>query len=153
MSKHSQIPPRKAVKNADNPPSLNGFTSTMKPYAPERFLWLSLGLVCLCLGTIGVFLPLLPTTSFMLVAAFAFARSSPRLHRWLLQHKVFGRLIQDWQTHRAISINAKIASLISMIVIVAFSVFLQLPAFVIWLQIGVLSLVSLFLWTRPSSPE
>ncbi|WP_371397528.1 YbaN family protein [Fretibacter rubidus] len=124
----------------------------MKRYSPKRLLWLSLGLVCFTLGAIGLFLPLLPTTSFMLVAAFAFARSSPRLHTWLLQHKVFGPLITDWQTHRAISTKAKIASLLSMIIIVAIGFAFQLPLWVIGLQVFILGLVSLFLWTRPVPP-
>jgi len=61
-----------------------------------RAFWLGLGLVCVALGTIGIFLPLLPTTIFLIIAAYAFARSSERLHNWLLSNKIFGPLIKDW---------------------------------------------------------
>ena len=127
--------------------------AVMRRYSLRRLLWLSLGLVCLILGAIGLFLPLLPTTSFILVAAFAFARSSPRLHKWLLTHKIFGPLITDWQTHRAISTKAKVASLISMIAIVAIGFVFQIPSWIIGVQVIILSLVSLFLWTRPVPPK
>lgn len=122
-------------------------------YSPKRLLWLSLGLLCLTLGTIGLFLPLLPTTSFMLVAAFSFARSSPRLHNWLLAHGVFGPLIINWQAHGAISLRAKIFSLISMALILIISAALRVPLWVIALQFFILALVSLFLWTRPIPPQ
>lgn len=141
------------MKDYDDIRGHKGTASIVSPYSPRRLLWLSLGLVCLCLGTIGIFLPLLPTTSFLLVAAFAFSRSSPQLHRWLLQHKMFGPLIDDWQTHRAISTKAKLASAVSMIVIVILSFWLKLPTWIIGTQIIILGLVSFFLWTRPSPPE
>jgi len=131
----------------------NGTALGMKRYSPKRLLWLTLGLVCLCLGVMGAFLPLLPTTSFMLVAAFAFARSSPRLHKWLMEHQVFGQLIGDWQIHRAISLKAKIVSLVSMVLIVGLSFLVSVPIWVLGMQILILSLVSLFLWTRPSPPK
>lgn len=55
-----------------------------------RMAWMVTGLVALGLGVLGAVLPLLPTTVFMLAAAFCFARSSPVLHRWLLEHRIFG---------------------------------------------------------------
>ena len=56
----------------------------------------------------GVVLPLLPATPFVLLSAYCFARSSPRLHGWLLAHKLFGPLIRNWEQHRAISPRAKL---------------------------------------------
>jgi uncharacterized membrane protein YbaN (DUF454 family) len=141
------------MQNHDPLQSSNGAAFVVKRYSPKRLLWLTLGLVCLCLGIIGAFLPLLPTTSFLLVAAFSFARSSPRLHKWLMEHKVFGRLIEDWQIHRAISLKAKIVSLVSMIFIVGLSTFFGAPNWVLGTQIIILSFVSLFLWTRPNPPK
>ena len=70
---------------------------------PKRALWLLLGLVAVGLGAVGVVLPLLPTTPFLLLAAFAFARSSERWHQWLVNHQIFGPLIEDWNRYGAIS--------------------------------------------------
>ena len=105
------------------------------------------------LGTVGLFLPLLPTTSFMLVAAFAFARSSPRLHNWLINHKIFGKLITDWRTHRAISTKAKTMSVLSMVAIVGISIAYHVPTTVLLIQILVLACVATFLVSRPAPPK
>ena len=81
-----------------------------------RTLWLIIGLTSLALGIAGVVLPLLPTTPFVLLSAYCFARSSPRLHDWLLGHKIFGPLIHNWEQHRAISQRAKVLAVLSMAV-------------------------------------
>jgi uncharacterized membrane protein YbaN (DUF454 family) len=78
-----------------------------------RIIYLLLGMVSLLLGAIGVVLPLLPTVPFMLLAAFFFARSSPRLEQWLVQHPTFGVHIQAWRTRRAISRKGKRAALVA----------------------------------------
>ncbi|MCZ8179941.1 MAG: YbaN family protein [Rhizobium sp.] len=67
--------------------------------------WLLVGI-----GLVGVFLPVLPTTPFMILAAALFARSSPRFEQWLLDHPRFGQPLIDWRRERAISGKAKIAS-------------------------------------------
>ena len=66
-----------------------------------RALWLSAGLVALLLGVVGIFLPLLPTTPFVLLAAACFSRGSTRCERWLLSHRTFGPMVRDWRRHRA----------------------------------------------------
>jgi uncharacterized membrane protein YbaN (DUF454 family) len=76
-----------------------------------RIVYLALGMMSLLLGAVGVVVPLLPTVPFMLLAAFFFARSSPRLERWLVQHPSFGHHIQAWRTRRAISRKGKTAAL------------------------------------------
>ena len=86
-----------------------------------RVTWFVIGMISLAVGAIGVFLPLLPTTPLVLVAAFAFANSSDRLHRWLLDHDLFGALIDDWRRHGAISRAAKVTSVLSMIAILVMS--------------------------------
>ncbi len=128
----------------------------MKPthkYSPKRLAWLCLGVLCVGLAIIGAVLPLMPTTVFLLVAAFAFARSSPKLHAWLLEHKVFGPLIQNWQTHGAISKKAKYTSVISMIAILVLSWGLGVPIRILVIQIVVLGMVAAFLLTRPNPPK
>jgi uncharacterized membrane protein YbaN (DUF454 family) len=76
-----------------------------------RIVYLALGLGALLLGAVGIVLPLLPTVPFVLLAAFFFARSSPRLERWLVDHPRFGTHIKAWRTHRAISRKGKKAAL------------------------------------------
>lgn len=72
-----------------------------------RILLILIGLTSLLLGIIGIFLPLLPTTPFVLLSAYCFAKSSPRLHAWILANRHFGPSIQQWQNHRTISPKAK----------------------------------------------
>jgi uncharacterized membrane protein YbaN (DUF454 family) len=97
-------------------------------------------------------LPLLPTTPFILVAAFAFAQSSEKLHQWLLDHNVFGPLIDNWRRHGAISQRAKIASVLCMAAVLAISVAMALPLMVIVAQLVVLGAAALFILSRPLPP-
>ncbi|HKX61201.1 MAG TPA: YbaN family protein, partial [Verrucomicrobiae bacterium] len=73
-----------------------------------RVIYLTVGLVCLAIGTVGVFVPVLPTTPFVLLAAFFFSKSSRRLHGWLLSRPVLGVMIVEWRDHRVIRPRAKI---------------------------------------------
>ena len=114
-----------------------------------RALWLGLGLVCVALGTIGIFLPLLPTTIFLIIAAYAFARSSERLHNWLLSNKIFGPLINDWQDHGRIRRPAKVMALISMTIIIGLSWAFGVPIYVLGIQCLILIPVAGFIATRP----
>lgn len=118
-----------------------------------RLTWLVVGLVALALGAIGIAVPLLPTTPLILLAAFAFARSSNRLHEWLITHDVFGTLIDNWQRHGAISRRAKIASVVSMAALLVISLAMAAPTVVIVVQLVVLGAVALFILTRPLPPE
>ena len=120
--------------------------------SPARRLWFALGLSALALGALGTVLPLLPTTPFMLLAAFAFARSSQRLHDWLLGHRVFGPLIQDWRAHGAIGRRAKILGLISIAAVLLLSVAMNTPPWILGIQVVVLGLSATFIASRPSPP-
>lgn len=115
-----------------------------------RLLWLILGLISLGLAVIGIVLPLLPTVPFLLLAAFFFARSSERMHHWLLTHQTFGPFINDWNQSGAIRPKAKRLATLSVVVVLGVSIVLKVPAFVIIIQCVTLSLVMLFIWTRPS---
>lgn len=79
--------------------------------------WSVLGVVFLLIGGIGVVLPLLPTTPFVLVAAGCFAKSSPRMHAWLLANRVFGPMIADWEKKKCVSLKVKVMALSMMIVV------------------------------------
>lgn len=78
---------------------------------PLRVVLLAAGFVFVGLATLGVILPLLPTTPFLLLAAACFAKSSERFYRVLLDNRVFGPLIRDWREHRAIPMRAKILAI------------------------------------------
>ena len=73
----------------------------------QRHLWLAGGFLSLLLGFVGIFLPLLPTTPFILLAAFCFSNGSPRWERWLLTHPRFGPMTREWREHRAVPRRAK----------------------------------------------
>ena len=118
----------------------------------KRIALILIGLISLALGGIGVFVPLLPTTPFVLVAAFAFANSSDRLHRWLLDHDIFGPLITNWRRHGAISRSTKIISIVSMVAIILISLLMAVPTRVIAIQAVVLSAAATFIATRPLPP-
>ena len=117
-----------------------------------RLTWLVIGLLSLALGALGIFLPLLPTTPLVLVAAFSFARSSNTLHDWLVNHDIFGSLIDNWRRYGAISRRAKILSVVSMAVILGISVAIAAPVGVIVVQAVVLGAAALFILTRPLPP-
>lgn len=114
-----------------------------------RLFWLVIGLISLGLGTAGAVLPLLPTTPFLLVAAFAFARSSPRLAAWLDAHPQFGPLIRNWRDHGAISRRAKIAAILVILATPALSFALGFAGWIIAIQLLVLAIVSAFILSRP----
>ncbi len=118
-----------------------------------RLTWLVVGLVALALGAIGIAVPLLPTTPLILLAAFCFARSSNRLHEWLVTHDIFGPLIENWRRYGAISRRAKIISVVSMAAVLAISLALAVPTGVIIVQLVVLGAAALFILTRPLPPQ
>lgn len=111
------------------------------------------GLLSLAAGFIGIILPLLPTTPFLLLAAFCFARGSQRLHDWLMHHPRLGPPIHDWQKHGAISRRAKQMAMLAIGAVFLASFLLDAPTRVIIIQLVVLSAVSLFILTRPVPPD
>lgn len=114
-----------------------------------RILWITVGLLSFTAGVIGLALPLLPTAPFMLLAAYCFARSSPRLHRWLVTHKTFGPPIIAWQERGAISRKAKWLSSGSIVLAFVLAVLFGAPVEALVAQVVVLACVTTFIWTRP----
>ncbi len=114
-----------------------------------RSFHFAVGVTATGLAIAGAVLPLLPTVPFLLIAAWAFARSSPRLEAWLLDHARFGPLIADWRRNGAIARSAKRISAIAMVATVAVGAAAGLSTLVLLVQIAVLAAVSLFIWTRP----
>jgi uncharacterized membrane protein YbaN (DUF454 family) len=84
-------------------------------------LWAA-GTVSLVLGLIGVLLPGLPTTPFVLLAAACYARASPRLHRWMLEHRWIGPMLRAWERDRSLTRRTKTLAVGSMLLMVSFSI-------------------------------
>jgi uncharacterized membrane protein YbaN (DUF454 family) len=90
---------------------------------PRRVLLLVLGGLCFALGLVGAFVPLLPTTPFLLLAAACWARSSPRFHAWLLAHRLFGPTLRSWEAHRALPPGVKGRAIALLVVVMSASAF------------------------------
>ncbi len=115
-----------------------------------RSIWALLGFISLFLGIIGVFLPLLPTTPFILLAAAAFARSSPRIHNWIINHPRWGEIIRNWQDGGRIDKRSKVIALTFMVAMPPLSYVLGAPLWAIGAQTVVLLVVATFILSRPS---
>jgi uncharacterized membrane protein YbaN (DUF454 family) len=112
-----------------------------------RPLWLAGGLVSVALGAVGVFLPILPTVPFLLLAAFCFARSNPAWEQRLLDHPRFGVPLRQWRERRAISRTAKLSALLAL----AFSAmmgFVALPLPWAALPAVVAVITGAWIWSR-----
>jgi len=128
------------------------------PASRFRWAWWLLAWTSLLLGVIGLFLPVMPTTVFILLAAFAASRGSEKLHRALLSHRHFGPLIQDWQTHGAVPRHAKWLATWTMLASASFTVvamYLLTPNH--WwmsaLPVLCIAAVVVWLWQRPEPPQ
>lgn len=115
-----------------------------------RTLWLVLGLLFTGLGIVGAFLPVVPTTVFLLIATFFFARSSPKFYNWLLNNRAFGPLIRDWRAGLGLPLRAKVLAISLIAVTVGSSAFVVPLEWVKILLILVGLSVSLYLSTRPT---
>jgi uncharacterized membrane protein YbaN (DUF454 family) len=100
-------------------PPTNGSSLHQSPTV-RALLWAA-GSVSLALGLIGVVLPGLPTTPFVLLAAACYAKASPRLHGWLINHRWMGPMVRDWETHRSLTRRTKTVAQVSMVLMVGLS--------------------------------
>ncbi|MCU0970058.1 MAG: YbaN family protein [Rubrivivax sp.] len=115
----------------------------------QRALWSAAGGLALAAGVVGIFLPLLPTTPLVLLAAFCFSRGSARVERWLLDHPRFGPMIRDWRMTRAIPMRAKQLAWVMMAVGSAWSAWV-LPSPWRWLPALVCTAVGVWMWRLPT---
>lgn len=117
----------------------------------KKIILLLTGWFFVLLGMIGIFLPLLPTTPFLLIALWAFSQSSDRFHRWLYTHRLFGPPLQDWSNYGVIPRRAKIIAISMMIVsAVVVILFTETPWWGVAAMILVMSIGAAFILTRPS---
>ncbi len=124
-------------------------TPQRKPMHPlARWAWWLLAWLALVMAVIGALLPVIPSVPFLLLAAFAAARGSARLHARLLAHPRLGPPIRDWQAHGAVSRRAKWLAL-TMMSLSGASLALFAPAWIAGLGIACMGGVGLWLWRRP----
>ncbi|MFC4291009.1 YbaN family protein [Sphingorhabdus arenilitoris] len=114
----------------------------------KRQLYLTAGLVSVALGTIGIFLPLLPTVPFMILAAFCFAKSSPALEKRLIEDRRFGPHILAWREKGAISRKGKLAATAAFAVSIALGLWMMAMPWAL-IPIGVAVICLSWLWSRP----
>jgi uncharacterized protein len=116
----------------------------IKPVAPDsgnpmrRILLITGGIVSLTLGFIGIPVPLLPTTPFLLLSAYLFARSSPRLYHWLIYHRIFGKYIRDYREKRGVPLGIKIGTLTLLWVTISVSAFFFVG--LVWVRVLLLAI-------------
>lgn len=115
----------------------------------RRVLWIAAGVLSLVTGIIGIVVPLLPTTPFVLLAAFCFARGSERWETWLLAHPRFGPMVRDWRERRAVPLRAKQLATVMMVFGCILSA-TQLPAHLAWVPAAFCTVVAAWLWSLPS---
>ncbi len=121
--------------------------------ASKRLLWRVAGAVSLLLALIGIPLPLLPTTPFLILSAYCFSRGSERLHDWLVTHPRFGPPIRLWAEHRAISRKGKVLAMIALLAAFVSAWAFGVAVEVLIIQAITLVAVACFILGRPSPPK
>ncbi|PIE47400.1 MAG: hypothetical protein CSA42_03555 [Gammaproteobacteria bacterium] len=99
-----------------------------------RWLFLLLGFIFLGIGLLGMVLPGLPTTVFMILAAACWAKGSERFYNWIMAHQVFGKMVKAWQDNRAMPRHAKYLAW-SMMTISCVFMFYRMPAHLVWIAV------------------
>ncbi len=121
------------------------------PHTLIRWLWIIAGSISLTLGIIGIFLPLLPTTPFLLLTAACYARGLSRLHNWLLNNKLFGRYIRNYREGKGIPARSKVLALTLLWLTIGFSIFYVIPILIVKIILLVIAiLVSIYIMSLPT---
>jgi uncharacterized membrane protein YbaN (DUF454 family) len=116
----------------------------------QRRCWLAAGVASLALAFVGIFLPLMPTVPFVLLAAWCFSRGSRRIERWMLEHRHFGPPIRDWRANRAVPLRAKqLATL--MMAVSSLGAWWLLPSPWRWVPALCCAVVAVWMWRLPTA--
>ena len=118
----------------------------------QRVLWSLAGALALATGIVGLFLPLLPTTPFVLLAAFCFTRGCSRCERWLLAHPRWGPLVRDWRARHAMPRRAKQLAWTMMAIGSAWAAWVLPPRFA-WLPAACCAAVAFWMWRLPTRED
>jgi uncharacterized membrane protein YbaN (DUF454 family) len=121
------------------------------PSKITRLLFGLLAYVSLGIGLIAIVIPGLPTTEFILLAAWAATKSSPRLSAWLENHRLFGPILNDWRNGRIIARRAKISATVSMLLCAGLMLVMLDHGWPIYLAIVGMGLGNAWIWSRPES--
>jgi uncharacterized membrane protein YbaN (DUF454 family) len=117
----------------------------------KRLLYLTFGWTMFTLGFVGTFLPVLPTTPFMILALWRFSNGSETIHDWLYNHPRFGPALQDWDQYRMIPVKAKITAVTMMTISATYLIFFSdISNFAIILAIGLMAYGAIYVLTKPS---
>jgi uncharacterized protein len=120
----------------------------------RRILLLAIGWFFVAVGTVGLFLPVLPTTPFLLISLWAFSQSSQRFHDWLYNHKVFGPPLQNWSKYGVIPLRAKLVAVgtmaVSAVLVITFS---SVPWYGLVAMLALMGFGAGFVLTRPGKPR
>lgn len=114
-----------------------------------RFLWLAAGFTSVGIGIVAFFVPLLPSTVFLLIATYAFARSSEHFHNWITTHPQFGPPIANWHNGRVIERSTKILATVSIAIAMMIPILVGLPTWIPITTVLILSAVLTYIWSRP----
>jgi len=120
---------------------------------PRQLLLIALGSMSLATGVVGIFVPLLPTTCFVLLAGACYAKSSPRLHNWLRRHRLFGPMIRSWEDDRSIPLRAKFTAVGVTVLSCGASAMVVDKDFVQVILACVVLFVSFIMWRIPTKVE
>lgn len=117
----------------------------------SRVLFGLLAYVSLGIGLIAIVIPGLPTTEFILLAAWAATRSSPRLSAWLENHRLFGPILHNWRNGKIIQRRAKLSATVSMVLCASVMLIFLEHRWPVFLAIGGMTLGNLWIWSRPET--
>ena len=147
--------PRSSQKDRTLAPPIKPHMRYLEPMPSSsrliRFLFGLLAYVSLGIGLVAIVVPGLPTTEFILLAAWAATRSSPRLSAWLENHRLFGPMLHNWRNGKIITRRAKVSATASMLLCAGLMLVMLDHGWPIYLAIAGMSLGNLWIWSRPES--
>lgn len=117
----------------------------------HRYIYIAIASLCILLGAIGIFLPILPTTPFLLAALWAASKGSPKIENWLLTHKRFGPALTAWQERKAIPQKAKYLAVTMMGISWLLMAWLNVGKVVLIIMIVLFVSVSAYIFSKPSA--